>query len=185
MENNKIKIISIPKEIREQANFNIKETLELDIANEKIMLMKLKGNSFKATTTIDEIGRIFLSNLSKLIKDNIGNDIKFKVEHIISISKSLNENKEEISKIDLLGKVMLPNKIREKAGFDINEALELEIKNGEIAIMKAEEKDSFKVKRSIEESGMITIPIEFRRFLGYQTGDILKFETEHKLVIST
>ena len=79
---------------------------------------------------------------------------------------------------------MLPNKIREKVEFNINETLELEVKNGEIILMKEKEKDSFKIKRHIEESGTIILPIEFCRFLGYQTGDILKFEIEPQLVIS-
>ncbi|MCL2611329.1 MAG: AbrB/MazE/SpoVT family DNA-binding domain-containing protein [Defluviitaleaceae bacterium] len=92
-------------------------------------------------------------------------------------------NEIQTQKIDQLGRVCIPKEVMENVHCGSGATFEVEIRNGKIALFKAK-KDSFNIKRAVDELNRIVLPIDVRKTLSYEEGDCVEFRVEEVIFIS-
>ena len=92
-------------------------------------------------------------------------------------------NMQNKSILDKLGRISFSKEVREEIGFGANDIFEIEARDGKIMLLKANE-ESLKVKRTVDPTGRLVLPIEIRQALNYKEGDNMEITVERVLLVS-
>jgi len=81
--------VTVPKELREEANFKIKDKFEVEIRNDKVILSKAEENSLKIMRSMDDMSRIVLPiDIRRALGFREGDELQLNLEQILVLSKS-------------------------------------------------------------------------------------------------
>ncbi|MCL2611261.1 MAG: AbrB/MazE/SpoVT family DNA-binding domain-containing protein [Defluviitaleaceae bacterium] len=81
--------VTVPRELREEANFKIKDKFEVEIRNGKVILSKAEENGLKITKAMDDMSRIVLPiDIRRALGFREGDELQLNLEQILVLSKS-------------------------------------------------------------------------------------------------